>query len=79
MITHTDGQTEKDTLEQKWQLLPKDEYLYRYLLAHTPLKAYDDGLPDEEQKVLKYFGIKYWEPGMEEVHFDGKKYTVATT
>jgi len=65
-----------DTFRQKWQSLPKDELLYRYLLTYTPLKAYDDGLPDEEQKVLKYFGIKYWEPGMQEVNFGGNNYKV---
>ena len=74
MITHANGQTEKDAFLQKWQTLPKDEFLYRYLLANTKLRAYNDGLPDEEQKVLKYFGIKYWQPGMEEVMFDEKMY-----
>lgn len=81
MITYPNGQTEKDTLlsrnvveENKWQMLPKDEFLYRYLLRNTALRAYDDGLPDEEQKVLKHFGVKYWEPGMEEVLFDEKIY-----
>lgn len=76
MITHANGQTEKDAFDKKWYSLPADEFLYRYLLACTPLKAYDDGLPDEEHKVLKYFGVKYWEPGMEEVHFDNKVYKV---
>jgi hypothetical protein len=74
MITHCNGQTEKDAFLTKWQLLPADEFLYRYLLANTALKAYDDGLPDEEHKVLKYFGVKYWEPGMEEVLFNDKVY-----
>jgi len=74
MISYPNGQTEHDQFIPKWQNLPNDEFLYRYLLANTPLKAYDDGLPDEEQKVLKYFGVKYWEPGMEEVWFGGKAY-----
>ncbi len=63
-----------ESFRKKWERLPADEYLYRYLLANTPLTACNDGLPDEEQKVLKYFGVKYWEPGTEEVEFQGKKY-----
>jgi hypothetical protein len=78
MITMPDGETKAATINEsfrkKWQAISSDEFLYRYLLGNTPLKAYDDGLPDEEHKVLKYFGIKYWEPGMEEVLFKGKTY-----
>lgn len=80
MITQANRTTTRAMLptsfHEKWQELPADEFLYRYLLANTKLKAYDDGLPDEEQKVLKHYGIKYWEPGMEEVSFEGKKYAV---
>ncbi len=79
MITHPNGQTEQDSFLAKWQTLTPDEFLYRYLLAYTPLKAYDDGLPDEEQKVLKYFGVKYWEPGMEEICFNEKTYKVVVS
>jgi hypothetical protein len=79
MITYPNGQTMQDTLMEKWQTLPTDEFLYRYLLANTKLKAHDDGLPDEQQKVLKYFGVKYWEPGMDEVWFDGKVYKTVKT
>ncbi len=74
MITYPNGQTEHDTIPIKWQTLPADEYLYHYLLANTKLKAYSDGLPDEEQKVLKHFGVNYWESGMEEVMFDKTMY-----
>lgn len=83
MITISTGETKKASLSnifiRQQEALPNDEFLYRYLLANTPLKAYDDGLPDEEQKVLKHFGIKYWEPGMEEVKFGGKVYKVVNT
>ncbi|HTB31971.1 MAG TPA: hypothetical protein VK808_08105 [Bacteroidia bacterium] len=83
MITYQTHQTENivipETFSRKWQALPNDEFLYRYLLANTPLKAYDDGLADEEYKVLKYFGVKYWEPGMEEVRFNGKVYKIVNT
>ncbi|HTA28445.1 MAG TPA: hypothetical protein VK809_11690 [Bacteroidia bacterium] len=80
MITHPNGQTERDTIPAKWQALPADEFLYRYLLANTQLKAFADGMEDEQQKVLKYFGVKYWEPGMEEVMFDETIYkTIKTT
>jgi hypothetical protein len=74
MITYPNGQTAHDIFLNKWQTLPPDEFLYHYLLKNTPLKAYNDGLPDEEQKVLKYFGVNYWEPGMEEVNFKGTVY-----
>lgn len=80
MITQANGHTTQAMLpasfHEKWRELLPDEFLYRYLLVHTALRAYDDGLPDEEQKVLKHFGIKYWEPGMEEVCFEEKKYKV---
>jgi hypothetical protein len=80
MITYPNGQQEKDIIPNLYSKnlvsLPNDELLYCYLLANTPLKAYDDGLPDEEQKVLKYFGVKYWEPGMEEVMFDETSYKI---
>jgi len=80
MITLPNGHTTQAPLpapfRRKWRELPKDEFLYRYLLANTVLKAYDDGLPDEEQKVLKHYGIKYWEPGMEEVSFEERTYKV---
>jgi hypothetical protein len=80
MITQTTGKTEKaiipNIFRQRHEALPNDELLYRYLIANTPLKAYDDGLPDEQQKVLKYFGVTYWEPGMEEVKFQGKNYKI---
>jgi hypothetical protein len=83
MITYPNGQTEKvipgDSFCRKWQSLPNDEFLYRYLLVNTPLRPYDEGLPDEEHKVLKYFGVKYWEPGMDEVMFDGKVYKVVVS
>jgi hypothetical protein len=83
MITYHNGQTEKEQLQDvflnKYRALPNDEFLYRYLLANTPLKACDDGLPDEEQKVLKHFGVKYWEPGQEEVRFGGKVYRVVNS
>lgn len=80
MITLSTGEIvnarNKGIFKEEWQMLSNDELLYRYLLANTALKAYDDGLPDEEQKVLKHFGIKYWEPGMEEVTFEGRSYKV---
>ena len=83
MITYPNGQTEKTFIRacnteeaKKFQSMPCDELLYFYLLRNTPLKAYDEGLPDEEQKVLKHFGVKYWEPGKEEVTFGGKVYKV---
>jgi len=80
MITQTNGHITQALLpslfRKKWHRLPPDEFLYRYLIANTSLKAYDDGLPDEEQKVLKHYGIKYWEPGTEEVCFEGKVYKV---
>ena len=79
MITYPNGQTMLDTLTGNWQNLSNDEFLYRYLLENTKLKACTDGLPDEEQKVLKYFGIKYWEPGMDKVWFDGKVYKTIKT
>ena len=79
MITHPNGQTEQDPFFAKWQSLLPDEFLYRYLLANTKLKACDDGMEDEQQKVLKHFGVKYWEPGMEEVMFDGKMYQVVVS
>jgi hypothetical protein len=83
MITIATGDTVKANINnvfiQKCEQLPNDEFLYRYLLANTPLKACDDGLPDEEQKVLKHFGVKYWEPGMEEVRFGGKVYKVVVS
>jgi hypothetical protein len=80
MITMPNGERVKAALNTALcgmaRKLPKDEFLYRYLLLNTAMKAYDEGLPDEEQKVLKYFGIKYWEPGTEEVEFEGKIYKV---
>ena len=83
MITYPNGQTEKtfiqvrNTSEQRtFRALAGDELLYYYLLRNTPLKAYREGLPDEEQKVLKHFGVKYWEPGMEEVQFGDTIYKV---
>jgi hypothetical protein len=80
MITLPTGETILTSVtgafRQKWGTLPQDEFLYRYLLAYTALKPYYDGLPDEEQKVLKHYGIKYWEPGMEEVQFEGRTYKV---
>jgi hypothetical protein len=80
MITSPDGEKVKAVLNTALyglaKKLPKDEFLYRYLLSNTALRAYDDRLPDEEQKVLKHFGIKYWEPGTEEVEFEGKRYKV---
>ncbi len=79
MITLSNGQTVNDNFNQKWQTLPGDEFLYRYLLATTALRADDDGLQDEEQKVLKHFGITYWEPGLEEVNFKGNIYKVVNT
>jgi len=78
MITLPGGKIVKpnpgNIFKEQWQTLPPDEFLYRYLLANTALKACDEGLPDEEHKALKHFGIKYWEPGMEEVKFEGKVY-----
>jgi hypothetical protein len=82
MITHPNGQIEHAAFHTKISArdeIPGDEFLYRYLLANTPLKAYDDGLPDEEQKALKYFGVKYWQPGMDEVRFKGKTYKVVVS
>jgi hypothetical protein len=86
MITYSNGHTEKVYMQcrnsaafKKQQTLPADEYLYHYLIANTALRAYDEGLPDEEHKVLKYFGVKYWEPGMEEVQFEDKNYKVNNT
>ncbi len=76
MITYPNGQTEQDTFMAKWQSLPADEFLYSYLLANTSLKAFDDGLADEEQKVLKHFGQIYWEPGKEKVMFQDTMYEV---
>jgi hypothetical protein len=78
MITYPNGQKEKSflSINEAVQRVESDEYLYRYLLRNTALKAYDEGLPDEEQKVLKHFGVKYWEPGMEEVRFAGTIYKV---
>lgn len=89
MVTHPNGQTEKATIESllpkdktipgKWQALLADEYLYHFLLKTTKLKAFDDGLPDEEQKVLKHYGVTYWEPGMEKVLFEGTLYQAMNT
>ena len=80
MITNLNAKPEKTFVgyifNEQQNAVPNDELLYRYLLKNTALKAYDDGLDDEQHKVLKHFGVNYWEPGMEEVTFDGKTYKV---